>query len=348
MVSTKELSRRDLMQLSGNFGLASLMVSPLALATPALAQDKNVVLSHFATVNPQNYARALGSFEEALSGMATVGYQGVKTGPDVLTGMASGAIDIGNLGSSPMIVGMAQGLPISMVYVHKIIRESEALIVREGAGIASLSDLKGKKIGTPFNTSVHFAVLAAMDSVGLTTSDVELINLRPDAIAAAWSQGAIDAAYIWTSVLSKLEEDGGEIIFITGDLAEQGVLLLDGFVVRDEFKEENPELVLACLQEFARIDAQFANNPDEVVGTLTDFLQMDRALIQRFIDTTHSLTPEQQATKEWMGAPGDTDTGIRQALEKQAQFMLDTNQIMQMPDLEKFIDASFIAQMVQS
>ncbi|MFU8864703.1 MAG: aliphatic sulfonate ABC transporter substrate-binding protein [Rhodobacterales bacterium] len=342
------LSRRDLMKLSGNIGLASLVATPFGLARPAFAQDRQVVLSYFASVNPQNYGRATGSFEEALSGLASVAYQGVSSGPDVLTGMASGAIDLGNMGSSPMIVGMAQGLPVSMVYIHKIIRESEALIVREGSEISSLEDLRGRKVGVPFNTSVHFAVLAALDSVGLSISDVELINLRPDAIAAAWSQGAIDAAYIWTSVLAKLEEDGGEIIFTSGDLVEQGVLLLDGFVVRDSFKKEHPDLVLACLQEFARIDAEFAENPDEVVETLTDFLQIDRALVQRFVDTTHSLTPQEQATKEWMGAPGDTDTGIQMALQKQAQFMLDTNQIMQMPDLTKFIDSSFIAQMVDS
>lgn len=348
MTLVKELSRRDLMKIGGNIGLASLVASPLGLALPAYAQNRKVVLSHFATVNPQNYARATGGFEAALNGIANVEYQGVKSGPDVLTGMASGAIDIGNLGSSPMIVGMAQGLPISMVYVHKIIRESEALIVRAGSGIASLEDLRGRKIGTPFNTSVHFAVLAALDTVGLSTSDVELINLRPDAIAAAWSQGAIDASFIWTSVLSKLEADGGEIIFTTGDLANSGVLLLDGFVVRDAFKEEHPDLVLACLQEFARIDAAFAENPGEVVETLTDFLQIDRALVQRFVDTTHSLTPEEQATNEWMGTPGQTDTGIQQALQKQAQFMLDTNQITQMPDLAKFIDSSFIAQMASS
>ncbi|MCE8007161.1 ABC transporter substrate-binding protein [Aestuariivita sp.] len=342
------LSRRDLMKLSGNIGLASLAVTPFGLATPAFAQDRSLVLSHFASVNPQNYARATGSLDQAFGDAAAVEFRGVKSGPDILTGMAAGAIDMGNMGSSPMIVGMAQGLPISMIYVHKIIRESEALIVREGAGIDSLEDLRGRKVGTPFNTSVHFAVLAALDSVGLSTSDVELVNLRPDAIVAAWSQGAIDAAYIWTSVLAKLEQDGGQTIFTTGDLAKDGVLLLDGFAVRNRFKEENPDLVLTCLRELARIDARFGAAPDEVAQTMTDFLQIDRALVQRFIDTTHTLTPEEQASKEWMGLPGDTDTGIQQALQKQAQFMLDTNQIMQMPDLTQYIDSSFIAQMLES
>ena len=345
MALGKTLTRRDWLKLSGNMGIAAMA---MGTAGRAFAQDRSITLSHFSTVNPQNYARATGSMEAAIGDMATIEYQGVKSGPDILTGMAAGAIDLGNMGSSPMIVGMAQGLPISMVYIHKIIRESEALIVREGSGIASLEDLKGRKIGTPFNTSVHFAVLATLDSVGLTTSDVELVNLRPDAIAAAWSQGAIDAAYIWTSVLAKLEEDGGKVIFTTGDLANEGVILMDGFVVREGFKQENPDLVLAALQEFARIDAAFANEPDKVVDTFVDFLQMDRGLVQRFIDTTHSLTPEEQAQQEWMGAPGATDTGILQALQKQAQFMLDTGQIMQMPDLPRFVDSSFIAQMVSS
>ena len=337
------LTRRDWLKLSGNVGLATMAMG--LGGGSALAQDRRLVLSHFTSVDPPNFARATGSLEAAMADKASVGFHGVRAGPEVLTGMASGQVDLGNMGSSPMIVGFANGLPVSMIYIYKIIRESEALIVREGSGIENLADLRGRKVGTPFNTSVHFAVLAAMDSVGLTTADVELINLRPDAIAAAWSQGAIDAAFIWTSVLARLEEDGGRIIFTTGDLASNGVVLFDGFVVRNGFKEENPDLTLACLSEIVRINRLFAEDPGAVAKTMTDFLQIDAALVQRFLDTTHTLTPEEQVSSEWMGRPGETDTGLITAISKQAQFMLDTNQITQMPDLAAHIDSSFIAQL---
>ncbi|WP_457825519.1 ABC transporter substrate-binding protein, partial [Staphylococcus aureus] len=89
------------------------------------------------------------------------------------------------------------GLPVSMVYVHKIIKDSEALVVRADSGVKSVGDLRARKIACPFNTSAHFALLAALKTVGLTASDVTLVNLRADAIPAAWQRRDIDAAYVW-------------------------------------------------------------------------------------------------------------------------------------------------------
>lgn len=346
MPGLSELSRRDLLKIGGNIGMASFIVAPFGLAGPARAQSRTAVLSHFSSANPQNYARATGSMQAAFGDIATVDFRGVSTGPEILTSMAAGAIDMGNMGSSPMLVGMANGLPISMIYIHKIIRSSEALIVREGSGIESLADLRGRRIGCPFNTSVHFAVLAALSSAGLSNTDVELVNLRPDAIVAAWSQGAIDAAYIWTSVLMALENEGGKIIFTTGDLVDEGVLLIDGLVVRDQFKEENPDLVLIYLQEIARINEIYESDPQHMVDTMTDFMQIDRALVQRFVDGKHTLTPAEQASDDWMGMPGATDTGMLRALNRQAEFMVDTGQMTSAPDLRPYIDSSFIAQMI--
>ena len=64
----------------------------------------------------------------------------------------------------------------------------ECLAVRKDAGINTLKDLKGKKIGMPFNTSVHFAMLAALKTVGLGPSDVTLINVKADSLLATWQR----------------------------------------------------------------------------------------------------------------------------------------------------------------
>jgi taurine transport system substrate-binding protein len=96
-----------------------------------------------------------------------------------------------------------------MVYMHKVVKDSECLVVRNDAGIKELKDLKGKKIGCPFNTSAHFGILSAMKIAGLGAADVTLVNLRPDAIPAAWQRKEIDGAYIWHPVLLSLERSGG-------------------------------------------------------------------------------------------------------------------------------------------
>ena len=119
-----------------------------------------------------------------------------------------------------MVVGFAQGIKMSMVYVEKYITDSECLAVRKDAGINSLKDLKGKKIGLPFNTSVHFAMLAGAEDRGpAAASDVTLINVKADSILATWQRKDIDGAYIWHPVLGDLLADNGKLLLKTGDLA---------------------------------------------------------------------------------------------------------------------------------
>src|SRR5690606_35643798 len=115
----------------------------------------------------------------------------VQSGAQVVTAIAAGSLDVCNAGSSPIVVGYANGVKMTMPYLEKVITDSEALVVRKEAGITKIEDLKGRKIGLPFNTSVHFAMLAAHDQVGMGPGDVELLNMKPDQIVAAWQRGQL-------------------------------------------------------------------------------------------------------------------------------------------------------------
>ena len=56
---------------------------------------------------------------------------------------------------------------------------------------------------------------------------------------------ASDAAATWSPTTAS-------ILLKTGDLAASGTLVFDGIVVRDEFKQKHPDLVLAYLKEYER------------------------------------------------------------------------------------------------
>ena len=346
MTVKTSLTRREFALLSANVGVAGFAVT--SFPGMAQAQQTTARLGHFSSTNQQNYSRAIGSMQEAMGPEVAVEYVGVSAGPDILTAMASDEMDICNLGSSPMIVGFARGLPISMIYIHKIIEGSEALIVKPDAGISTMADLKGKRIGCPFNTTVHFALLAGMKSAGLTASDATLINLKPDAVAPAWDSGAIDAAYIWYPVLQVLEEDGGETIFSGTDLIEQGTFVFDGIVVTDRFKEEHPDLVLIYLQELDRINAVYRDEPQKMAGVMAPFLQIPEEAALIYAANTVTLTPEEQLTDTWMGRPGAADTGALNTIRQQAEFLQEAGQVTQMPeDFSRFVDSSFLVKMVE-
>jgi taurine transport system substrate-binding protein len=342
-----QFTRRELGLLSANIGIGTFAAATFGMARSAHAQDVKAMLGHFPSANQQNFSKATGSMQKALGDKVKIEFVSVSAGPQILTAMAADSMDLCNMGSSPMIVGFTQGLPVSMVYMHKVVKDSECLIVRDDAGIKEVKDLKGKKLGCPFNTSVHFAALTAMKLAGLTAADVTLVNLRPDAIAAAWQRKDIDAAYIWHPVLGSLQKDAGTIIFKSGDLIEKGALIFDGIVCRDVFKKQYPDLVLAYLKEVDRINTIYRTKPEDVVGVMAPFLQIAPEVAMTIVKTTHTITPKEMLSDAWMGAPGAKSSGILKAIRDQAEFLKATDQLKSLPDdFSKFVDSSFVAKMV--
>ena len=342
---TNRLTRRDFAMLSANVSLATFMVA--GLSSTARAQQAVAKLGHFSSANQQNFSKATGSMQAAMGNGVDVQYVGATAGAQILTALASDEMDICNLGSSPMIVGFAKGLPISMIYIHKIITDSEALCVKPDSGIKGMADLKGKRVGCPFNSTAHFALLAGMKLAGLTAGDVTLINLKPDAVVAAWDSGAIDATYIWYPILKILQESGGKIIFSGTDLIAAGTFVFDGIVVRDGFKEQHPELVLIYLQELDRINTIYRDKPDEMAKIMAPYLQIAEDAALTYARNTYTLSPAEQLENTWMGEPGATDTGVLNTIKQQAAFLQEAGQITSVPDdLSKFIDSTFLQKMV--
>ena len=340
------LSRRDFNLAAANFFAASAGGAALFGAAPALAQQKTVVLGTFGSIDAQNYIRAKGLANKTFGANSKVDFVTVRAGSEVISAMAGGSLDMCNLGSSPMVVGYANGVAASMVYVYKNIIDSEALVVKNSANIKTLADLKGKRVGLPFNTSVHFACLAAMKTAGLGVNDVKLINMRADTIASAWQRNELDASYIWVPVIPTIVADGGTVLFKTGDLNKSNLVMFDAFLVRDEFKKKNPDLVLAFLKDFEQIAAMFKSNPKDVVETMTKFLSVDEAAVMRSLNTFYPVPAKEQLTSLWLGKPGEKDSGAIKTLQVQAEFLKETGQINALPkDMNGLVDKTFLQQM---
>jgi len=341
------LSRRDFALLSANMAVASFAGGKMLGLRPAFAADDKAVLGHFGSANPQTFAKATGSFQKAFGEKEKVDFLTVSSGAQVISAMAGNSLDVCNVGSSPMVVGFCNGLKISMVYVEKIITDSECLAVRNDSGIKTLKDLKGKSIALPFNTSVHFSMLSALKTVDLKPTDVKLINMKPDSITATWRRKEIDAAFIWHPILGELVAQDGKVIFTTGDLKPYGTLVFDGIVVRNEFKEKRPDLVLAYLKEYDRMCTLYRDKPQEVVAIMSPYLSLSPEKTMEYIKTFYSVSPKELATDTWMGMPGAKNTGVLKTLRDQAEFLKDSDQVKSIPDtFAAFVDSSFLAKMV--
>ena len=150
------------------------------------------------------------------------------SGADVNTAFIAKELDFGALGSSPVARGLSAPLniPYKVAFVLDVADDNEALVTRNGSGIDTIPQLKGKRIATPFASTAHYSLLAALSQNGLSANDVQLVDLQPQAILAAWERGDIDAAYTWLPTLDQLRKTGTDLI-TSRQLAKDGKPTLD-------------------------------------------------------------------------------------------------------------------------
>lgn len=256
-----------------NTGLAALAALSMAVAACAQSEDaegapSQVRIGYQISTNGAVILKHNGWLEEALG--IPVEWQQFDSGADINRAVASGAIDIGLAGSSPVATGIAAGLTYRVAWIYGVIGDSEALVAKPDRGIETLSDLRGKKVGTPFGSSAHFVLLKSLEGVGIATSELEIFDLQPDDIAAAWFRGDIDAAYLWAPALSRLKEDGGQVVQSSAVLAETGPFSGDLGVVRAAFADRYPDVVAEWVRQEDRAVHYFRDNPDQAVADVAE------------------------------------------------------------------------------
>ena len=232
------------------------LITALALAA-FQAQAVNVTVAYQTSAEPAKVAQADNTFAKA-SG-ATVDWRKFDSGSSIVRALASGDVQIGNLGSSPLAVAATQQVPIEVFLLASKLGNSEALVVKKS--ISKPQDLIGKRIAVPFISTTHYSLLSALKHWGIKPGQVQIINLQPPAIIAAWQRGDIDGAYGWAPAVNELEKEG-KVLTDSSQVGEWGAPTLDVWVVRKDFAEKHPEIVKAFAK--SAIDAQqpYIANPD--------------------------------------------------------------------------------------
>src|SRR5689334_25126368 len=139
-------------------------------------------------------ARDLKLFEKAGLDAELVKF---TAGPPQFAAYRSESIDAGLFGTAGYVVGLSQGLDLKNFYIQIVSAYADGLVVRSDSGIASLKDLKGKKIAFLRGTSAHIGLVTAAAKAGLAPSDIQMITMDITNMVPAFSAKDIDGAYAW-------------------------------------------------------------------------------------------------------------------------------------------------------
>lgn len=173
--------------------------------------------------------------------------------------MASGNIDaLGNV-LDREVIHFAKGTPETVLFAMDESSGGDGIIA--GKGIDSLADLRGKSIGLDKSSTSYFFFLTAVQKAGVSEDSVTIHEMGASDAGAAFVAGNLDAAVSWEPWLSKASErEGGHVLASSKEFPRT---IVDVFVMRKDFAEENPEAAVGMTKAWFEAIEWYRANPDE-------------------------------------------------------------------------------------
>lgn len=325
------------MKLIFKFFLIAMTIT-LALISSVKAQ-KTIVIGHFGDPAPYKVVVINGSLEKSTGWK--IEWRKFNSGAEVNAAMASGGIEMSEIGSVPLAAGASSGLDYQLISIGKSIISSESLIVRNGSNIKKLADLKGKKIAVPIGSTAHFSLMGGLNISNISAKEVNIIGMSPSEIFAAWSQHAIDAAFIWNPVQTQLLEDG-KLLITAGEIGEAGFPTFNGWVANKKFAKNNRAGIIAFIKTMNEINKNYTQNKQDWDVDSSNIAAVALSVgstpqnAKLALDGALYLDADAQITRQWMGG------GVVDTLGATAEFLKSAGRISTTQrSYAEFVNADF-------
>lgn len=326
------------MTVSRRAFVGGALVSAGLAATSRAASP--IIAATFGDPIPTQWAAHDGALSKA-SGW-DLQWRTFNSGTDVIAAMASGDIKIGELGSSPLAIAATQDVDIEMFMIDYVIGTSESLIVRDGSGIKTLADLKGKRVATPVGSTSHFSLMGALKHAGIPAQDVQIMSMAPNQIAAAWTQKAIDAAFIWPPVQTEILKTGRRLVG-ADTVAKWGYPTFNAWVVNRDFAKANRSGLIGFMRAVNRANEAYLKDPAAWTPSSAPVKAIAAATgaapdqVPEVIKGYQFIPLKEQLAPQWMGG------GMAKTIKETADFLHSVNRLDKvLPSYADFVTTEYL------
>lgn len=277
MINKKRFSR---LSIALSLGLALILTGCASGESASTGSGSKVLKLDYAYWNPLSLViRDQGWLEEELADDGYTVEWILSGGSNVaLENLNAEAIDIGSSAGSAAFAAHANGVAIATVGVFSQPNWA-TLVVGKDSTITTVAQLAGKKIAATSGTDPYFFLLQSLAEVGLSTADVEVVNLPHAEGQKALENGDVDA---WAGLdpLTATSElnAGSKIIYSNPDFNSWGVLSST-----NKFLANSPEIVEVVLIQYQRARAWILENESAAVDILAREAQLDQAVAKKVL-----------------------------------------------------------------
>ena len=216
------------------------------------------------------------ALEKALSTKnVKVIWQDFESGPPMNESLAAELSDIGVIGDVPTVLALTNETKMRLVGIPARGPNAYAVIAkRSNNSINSYKDFKGKRIATVFGSTGHNFTKKLLEKGGLTFSDIEFSNISASTAEYVLASDEADAVVIWEPNVTRLVDSGLAKIVSQGD--ETNLRGTNGFVVREDYLNENSDVIQIILDEYGKAARSLPSMNDSIMKKIASVLKIDQ------------------------------------------------------------------------
>src|SRR6201995_2158470 len=241
----------------------------------------------WATYNPVSVVLKQKGFLEkefARDGISVVWVQSAGSNK-ALEFLNAGSIDFGSTAGSAGPGAKVNGHPIKSIYVYSR-PEWTALVTTKDSRIASVADLKGKRVAVTRGTDPHIFLVRALLDAGLSEKDITPVLLQHADGKTALIRGDVDAWAGLDPMMAQAEiEDGAKLFFRKPEANTWGILN-----VREQFLKDYPQIVQRVLATYEETRKYSLANYDELKKSLVTATKLPDAVVDKQLKERTELT----------------------------------------------------------
>ncbi|MFB5648101.1 MAG: ABC transporter substrate-binding protein [Candidatus Nitrosomaritimum aestuariumsis] len=232
------------------------------------------------------------TFEDNLGNATTIETKLFDSGPQVIESLYANSIDIAYVGPGPAINGFLKSENRDVVILSGAASGGASFIVHPDSEIISVEDFAGKRIAAPqIGNSQDVSLRNYLSENGLKSYEkggsVIVLNIPNPDIYTLFTKGDIDGAWVpepWATIL--VQELGGERLFFEEELWPQEKFASVLLIGRQEYVQNNPEIISNWLKSHEQTVNWINQNPQETRIIFNDFMQnhMGQSLSDSVID----------------------------------------------------------------
>lgn len=224
-------------------------------------------------------------------------WQNATSGPPLINGMMANRLHIAMMGDYPLLVAGATGqqtkneTQLAAIIAYNQFGAGNGVVVHKDSPYYELADLKGKNVSVPFGSAAHGMMLQAMQTRGWPENFWTLASQSPEVGTTNLQEKRIDGHGNFVPFAELLPFRGfARKIF---DGAETRIPTFHGVVIRKDFGEQYPEVVVAYIKALMEANDWVRKDPKAAMAKIEEWTKIEKEVAYIFLGPSgiHTLDP---------------------------------------------------------